>query len=415
MESKVKDPGLSQEGRLKIEWAERHMPVLAVIRERFAKQKPLQGLIVSMALHVEAKTAVLAKTLRDGGARIAITGCNPLTTQDDTAAALAEEKGISVFAWRGESREEYYSNINIVLDFKPQITIDDGCDLVYTVHTKRKNLLDGIIGGCEETSTGINRLRIMEKEGLLKYPIMDVNDAYTKYLFDNRYGTGQSTMDGIMSATNLILAGKNLVVCGYGWCGRGIAMRARGMGSKVIICEVDEIRALEAHMDGFSVMPIAEAAKIGDLFVSATGNKNVIRAEHMKSMKDGAILSNSGHFDNEIEKSFLEGFKKRRVRPNVDEYNLGRKRLYLLAEGRLVNLVAGQGHPVEIMDMSFSNQALAAEYLVKNKGKLEPKVYKIPDLIDRSIARLKLESLGIRIDELTKEQSKYMSEWREGT
>ncbi len=416
MASKVKHPELAGQGRLKIEWAEGHMPVLGLIRERFSRENPFKGMVIGMALHVEPKTCVLAKTLRDGGAKVAITGCNPLTTQDDAAAGLATEKDIDVFCWRGETREEYYENLNKVLDYKPNITIDDGCDLVSLVHTKRTDLLKGIIGGCEETTTGINRLKVMEKEGVLKYAMMDVNDAYTKYMFDNRYGTGQSTIDGIMAATNLILAGKNFVVCGYGWCGKGIAMRASGMGCNVIVTEVDEIRALEACMDGFRVMPMAEAAKIGDVFVSATGNKNIIRGEHMKVMRSGALLANAGHFDNEVEKAFLEkSGKPKRIRDNVEEYDIGGKKLYLLADGRLVNLVAGQGHPAEIMDMSFADQALGAEFLVKNRGKLEPKVYKIPEELDRMIAKLKLKSMGVGIDSLTKEQTDYMGEWREGT
>jgi len=415
MTSEVKHPKLAEQGKLKIEWAESHMPVLGLIRERFKKEKPFKGLTIAMALHVEPKTCVLAKTLRDGGAKVSITGCNPLTTQDDAAAGLALEKDIEVICWRGETKEEYYANLNKVLDARPNITIDDGCDLVSLVHTKRKELLKDVIGGCEETTTGINRLKIMEKEGVLKYPMMDVNDAYTKYMFDNRYGTGQSTIDGIMSATNLILAGKNFVVAGYGWCGKGVAMRANGMGCKVIITEVDEIRALEAAMDGFRVMPMGEAAKLGDVFVTTTGNKNIIRAEHMKMMKDGVLLSNSGHFDNEIEKSFLEKSKKRKIRENVEEFIVGGKRIYLLADGRLVNLVAGQGHPAEIMDMSFADQALCAEFLVKNKGKLGSRVYKIPEDMDRDIAKLKLESMGIKIDALSKEQKGYMNDWREGT
>lgn len=415
MASQVRHPELARQGQLKIEWAEAHMPVLRLVRERFKKERPFKGMTIAMALHVEPKTCVLAKTLRDGGAHVAITGCNPLTTQDDAAAGLALEENIDVFCWRGESKEEYYANLNKVLDAQPNITIDDGCDLVSLVHTKRTELLKNVIGGCEETTTGVNRLRIMEKEGVLKYPMMDVNDAYTKYLFDNRYGTGQSVIDGIMAATNLILAGKKFVVCGYGWCGKGVAMRAKGMGCDVIVTEIDEIRALEAHMDGFRVMGLQEAAKEGDIFVTTTGNKGIIRAEHIKRMKDGVILSNAGHFDNEIDKTFLMKFKRRKIRENVDEFIVGSKRVYLLADGRLVNLVAGQGHPVEIMDMSFADQALAAEFLVKNKGRLEAKVYKIPEEIDRRVALLKLKSLGIKIDTLTKEQHAYMGEWREGT
>ncbi len=415
MKSQVKFPELTEKGRLKIEWAREHMPVLGLVRKRFKKEKPLEGVRVAMALHVEPKTCVLAMVLRDGGAKVAITGCNPLTTQDDAAAALAEEEDITVRCWNGETVDEYYTNLNSILNCKPNITIDDGCDLVSLVHTKRTDLLKDIIGGCEETTTGINRLRVMERKGILKYPMIDVNDAYTKHMFDNRYGTGQSTIDGVLSATNLLLAGKNLVVCGYGWCGKGIAMRAKGMGCKVIVTEVDEIRALEAHMDGFQVMTLKEAARLGDVFISATGNKYVIRGEHMKLMKDGAILANAGHFDNEIEKSYLEGGKKRHIRENVEEFTVDGKKLYLLADGRLVNLVAGQGHPAEIMDMSFANQALATEFLVRNKGKLEPKVYRMPEEIDRSIARLKLKSLGISIDRLTDEQNAYLNEWKEGT
>jgi adenosylhomocysteinase len=415
MASEVKHPELAAQGVLKIEWAEGHMPVLRLVRQRFVKEKPFKGLTIGMALHVEPKTCVLAKTLRDGGAKVVVTGCNPLTTQDDAAAALALEEGIEVFCWRGETKDEYYANLNKVLDADPDITIDDGCDLVSLVHTKRTELLKQIIGGCEETTTGVSRLKVMEKEGVLRYPMMDVNDAYTKCMFDNRYGTGQSVIDGIMSATNLLLAGKKFVVCGYGWCGKGVAMRAKGMGCSVIVTEVDEVRALEAVMDGFSVMPMGEAAKTGDIFVTTTGNKSVIRGEHMKVMKDGAMLANAGHFDNEVDKEFIEKCKKRKVRENVEEFIVGKKRLYLLAEGRLVNLVAGQGHPAEIMDMSFAGQALAAEFLVRNKGKLGPKVHKVPEGIDREIARLKLESMGIGIDSLSKEQRDYIGGWQEGT
>lgn len=415
MASRVKDASLAKQGALKIEWAEEHMPVLSLIRSRFKREQPFEGMRIAMALHVEPKTCVLAKTLRDGGAKVAITGCNPLTTQDDAAAGLALEDDIDVLCWRGQNRDEYYENLNAVLDISPQITIDDGCDLVSLAHTKRQEVLIDAIGGCEETTTGVTRLKIMQKEGVLKYPMMDVNNAYTKHLFDNRYGTGQSTIDGILSATNLILCGKRFVVCGYGWCGKGIAMRAKGMGCKVVVTEVDEVRALEAHMDGFNVMALGDAAKIGDIFVSATGNKHVIREEHIKSMKDGAMLANAGHFDNEVEKSFLEKHEKRSIRENVDEFKIGSKKIYLLADGRLVNLVAGQGHPAEIMDMSFANQALGAEYLVKNHGKLDPMVYKIPEEIDRWVAKLKLESLGICLDSLTEEQKKYLDSWDEGT
>lgn len=415
MKSNVRFPELAEQGKLKIEWVENNMPVLQMIRKRFKKEKPLKGLKVAMALHVEPKTCALARTLRDGGAEVAISGCNPLTTQDDAAAALAENEGINVFCWRGQTNDEYYDNLNNVLSFEPDLTIDDGCDLVTLLHTKKQNLLDNIIGGCEETTTGIVRLKAMEKEGVLKYPMMDVNNAFTKYLFDNRYGTGQSVMDGLFSATNLILAGKTFVVAGYGWCGKGIAMRAKGLGCKVIVTEIDEIKALEAHMDGFRVMRMEEAAKEGDIFVSATGNKHVIRGEHIKNMRDGVLLANAGHFDNEVDKSFLASYPKREIRDNVEEFKIGDKRVNLLADGRLVNLVAGQGHPAEVMDTSFANQALGAEYLVKNRGKLEPKVYSIPADIDSSIARMKLESHGISIDKLTDEQMEYLGEWREGT
>jgi len=413
--SEIKHAELAEQGKLKIEWVENNMPVLKLIRERFKKEQPFKGLTIAMALHVEPKTCALAKTLRDGGATVAITGCNPLTTQDDAAAALATEDNIDVFCWRGETNDEYYSNLNKVLDSNPQITIDDGCDLVTLIHTKRKDLLDGIIGGCEETTTGIVRLNAMVKEDVLKYPMIDVNDAYTKYLFDNRYGTGQSVLDGLFSSTNLILAGKTFVVAGYGWCGKGVAMRAKGLGCKVVITEIDEVKALEAHMDGFSVMQMKDAAKIGDVFVSVTGNKNVIRAEHIKTMKDGVLLANAGHFDNEIEKSFLEKHPKKQIRDNVEEFIVGDKKINLLADGRLVNLVAGQGHPAEVMDMSFANQALAAEYLVKNKGKLEANVHRMPENLDRGVAKLKLKSLDIDIDKLTEEQIKYLNEWEEGT
>ncbi len=416
MECRVKDASLGGVGKKKIEWAETHMPVLGTIRERFLKEKPLEGVRIAMALHVEPKTCVLAKTLRDGGAKVAITGCNPLTTQDDAAAALAEEKDIDVFCWRGETDAEYYENLNLVLDIRPHITIDDGCDLIKLVHTTRKDLLETIIGGCEETTTGIKRLIAMEKEGVLNYPVMNVNDSQTKYLFDNRYGTGQSTLDGLFSATNLLLAGKVFVVAGYGWCGRGIAMRAKGMGSSVVVTEIDPTKAVEAIMDGFRVMPMRDAAKIGDIFVTATGNCDVITKSHIKSMKDGAMLANSGHFDNEIDKKFLEENKYCDIRPNVREYTLeGGRKVCLLADGRLVNLVAGQGHPAEVMDLSFANQALGAEYLVKNKDKLDAKVYEIPLGLDNGIAKLKLKTLGVDIDKLSKEQISYLSSWKEGT
>lgn len=403
-------------GYAKIQWAERHMKVLGKIREMFKKEKPLEGVKVGMALHVEAKTAVLVKTLMDGGAEVAITGCNPLSTQDDVAEAL-RDMGIACFARRGVDREEYYRALNSVLDIRPDIVIDDGADLIFLLHGDRSELADRIWGASEETTTGIIRLRAMEKEGVLKFPVIAVNDAYTKFLFDNRYGTGQSTWDGIMRATNLLVAGKTVVVAGYGWCGRGIAMRARGLGARVIVTEVDEIRALEAVMDGFDVMSMDEAAKLGDIFVTATGNRDVIRSEHFRLMKDGAILANSGHFNVEIDVEELERIarSKRELRNNVMEYDLGDKRLYLLAEGRLVNLVAGDGHPVEVMDMSFADQALAVRYIAESHEKLENRVYRLPDELDRMVARLKLEAMGIKIDSLTEEQKRYLSDWRAGT
>ena len=404
------------DGYKKIEWAKRHMKVLAKIREEFAREKPLEGLKVGMALHVEAKTAVLVLTLMEGGAEVAITGCNPMSTQDDVADAL-REMGVRCFAKRGMSREEYYEALNKVIDFGPDIVVDDGADLIFLLHGERSDMADRILGASEETTTGVIRLRAMEREGVLRFPVIAVNDAYTKFLFDNRYGTGQSTWDGIMRATNILIAGKTVVVAGYGWCGRGIAMRARGLGANVIVTEVDEIRALEAIMDGFRVMPMKEACKIGDIFITATGNINVIRGEHIRLMKDGAILANAGHFNVEISIEDLENMcrGKRRIRNHVTEYDLGDKKVYLLAEGRLVNLVAGDGHPIEVMDMSFSDQALAIRYIAENHEKLEKKVYRLPEHLDRKVARLKLETMGVSIDELTEEQIKYLSDWRHGT
>ena len=414
---KVKDMNLAEQGKNEIYWAETRMPVLRKIRERFEKEKPLQGITVGMCLHVTAETAVLVRTLKSGGAEVAITGCNPLSTQDSVAAALASE-GHHVYSWRDETNEEYYQNLNIVLDYKPDITIDDGCDLVFTVHTKRQDCLENIKGGCEETTTGVHRIKAMEADGALKYPVMDVNDAYTKFMFDNRYGSGQSSLDGILRATNVLLAGKNFVVVGYGWCGRGVATHARGMGSNVTVVEVDSIKALEAVMDGFRVMSMAEAAKIGDVFLTVTGNKNVIRKEHMELMKDKAILANSGHFNVEISLPDLEALtkEKKQVRPNTVEYVLNNgKKLYFLAEGRLINLAAAEGHPPEVMDLSFANQALAVEHLVKNHKDLEPKVLKISIEQDKEIARLKLEAMDISTEKLTDEQKKYMADWKEGT
>ncbi|MGQ9529934.1 MAG: adenosylhomocysteinase [Candidatus Bathycorpusculaceae bacterium] len=413
---KVKDTSLASKGHLQIEWASKHMPVLNQIKERFSKEKPLKNLTLGACLHVTKETGVLVEAFLDGGAKVALCGSNPLSTQDEVAAALTE-KGVKVFAWRGQTTEEYYWCIEQVINHKPTITLDDGADLVGTIHSKRTEALSNVKGGTEETTTGVLRLRAMEKTGTLKYAIIAVNDAYTKYLFDNRYGTGQSTIDGILRTTNVLLAGKNFVVCGYGWCGRGIAMRAQGMGANVIITEVNPLRALEAAMNGFRIMPIAEAAKIGDIFITATGNINVIRKEHMEKMKNGAILANSGHFNVEINIKDLEEIaaSKRTIRPNLEEYTLkdGRK-LYLLAEGRLVNLASAEGHPSEVMDMSFANQALCVEYLAKNE-KLPPKVYEVPKEVDESVARLKLNSMKIKIDELTDEQKKYLATWEMGT
>ncbi len=404
------------EGLKKIEWAEQRMKVLARVREIFEEEKPLEGVKIGMALHVEAKTAVLVKTLIAGGAEVAITGCNPLTTQDDVAEAL-RRSGVKCFAKRGMTREEYYEALNKVIDEEPDVIIDDGADLIFLLHNERSDVAEKVIGASEETTTGVKRIKAMESEGLLKFPVIAVNDAYTKFLFDNRYGTGQSTWDGIMRATNVLVAGKTVVVAGYGWCGRGIAMRARGLGARVIVTEVDEIRALEALMDGFEVMPMVEAAKRGDIFITATGNVDVIRREHFLLMKDGVLLANAGHFNVEINLNDLEELASsvREVRKNVKEYNLGNKRIYVLAEGRLVNLVAGDGHPIEVMDMSFSNQALAVKYLVENKGKLVKRVYRMPEELDRLVAKLKLEVEGVKIDEMTEKQKKYVEDWRMGT
>jgi adenosylhomocysteinase len=415
-EFQVKDKSLAPQGHLQIEWAAKHMPVLNIIKTRFEKEKPLKGQTIAACLHVTKETAVLIKVLIAGGANVALCGSNPLSTQDDVAAALADS-GVHVFAWRGQNTEDYYKCIDMALDFKPTITMDDGADVVGMIHSKRQNLIKGVKGGTEETSTGVVRLKAMEQDGSLKYPIVAVNDAYTKYLFDNRYGTGQSTIDGIMRATSVLLAGKNFVVGGYGWCSRGIAMRARGLGANVIVTEVQPTRALEAVMDGYRVMPMGEAAPIGDLFVTATGDISVIRKEHMQKMKDGAIMCNSGHFNVEINIPDLESLTKakRTMRPNMEEYFLkdGRK-LYLLAEGRLVNLAAAEGHPSEVMDMSFANQALCSEYVAKS-GKLQTKVYTVPKEIDEKVAELKLKSMNVNIDELTAEQKKYLSTWEMGT
>jgi len=414
MEFKVKDLSLAPQGRAQIEWAERHMPVLMMIRKEFSERKPLKGIRIAAVLHVTKETAVLVKTLKEGGAEVWLAASNPLSTQDDVAAALVEE-GINVFAWRGETEEEYFWAIDVVASKGPDIVIDDGGDLHVHLHEKRTDIASQIWGGTEETTTGVIRLRALEREGLLKYPVIAVNNALTKYLFDNRYGTGQSTIDGILRATNILLAGKTVVVAGYGWVGRGIAMRARGMGARVIVTEVDPIRALEAVMDGFIVMPMREAAKYGDIFITATGNKDVIRAEHFELMKDGAILANAGHFNVEISVRDLESMavSKRVVRPCVTEYTLKNgKKLYLLGEGRLVNLVCAEGHPSEVMDMSFANQALSVEYIVRNRGSLPKKVMNVPLEIDRRVAELKLKSMGIEIDTLTEEQKRYLESWK---
>ena len=415
--SKIKDSKLAPQGKLKIEWAESHMPVLMQIKKKFAKTKPLKNLRIGCCLHVTKETGVLVKTLKTGGAAISLCGSNPLSTQDDVAAALTKE-GISVFAWRGLSNKDYYWCLNQVLDTKPNITMDDGGDLVSTIHSKREELVKNIIGGTEETTTGVIRFRAMEKDGVLRYPVVAVNDARAKYLFDNRYGTGQSTIDGILRATSILLAGKNFITAGYGWCGRGIAMRARGMGANVIICETNPLRALEAIMDGFRVMPMKEAAKIGDIFVTATGDKNVLRKEHFLVMKSGAILANAGHFNVEINLTDLEKLTKNKkiIRENVGEYELkNSKKIFLLAQGRLVNLAAAEGHPSEVMDISFSIQALVAEWLKKAGKNLIPKVYKVPEEIDKKVARLKLKAIRVEIDKLTKEQKKYLESWQEGT
>jgi len=393
------------------------MPVIKLIRERFAKEKPLKDIRISACLHVTTETANLALTLKEGGADLILCASNPLSTQDDVAAALVEY-GIPTNAIKGEDEATYYKHIDTALDHKPQLTVDDGADLVTTLHTKRSNLIRNVIGGTEETTTGVIRLRSLEKAGKLKYPLIAVNDAQTKYLFDNRYGTGQSTIDGVTRATNILWAGKRVVICGYGWCGHGIALRAKGMGSQVIIIEVEPVRALEAVMDGFQVMPLIEAAKIGDIFITIAGNKNVIDKAHLQLMKDGAILANSGHFNVEINIPALESLahSKRRIRPFVDEYSLNNgHHLYLLGEGRLINLAAAEGHPASVMDMSFANQALCLEYMVKNRGNLETKVYPVPEEIDKLVAQLKLNSMGIDIDRLTLEQREYLTSWEEGT
>ena len=413
----IKDPTLAEAGRQRIEWAAREMPVVKSIKERFSREKPFAGVRISGCLHITTETGNLSAALKEGGADLILCASNPLSTQDDVAAALVDY-GIPTNAIKGEDDVTYYKHINTALDNKPNLTIDDGADLVTTLHTKRSNLLEDVIGGTEETTTGVIRLRSMARAGELKYPIIAVNDAQTKYLFDNRYGTGQSTIDGITRATNILWAGKRVVICGYGWCGHGIALRAKGLGSQVVVVEVEPVRALEAAMDGFLVMPLKEAAKEGDIFITVAGNKNVIDEAHLRLMKDGAILANSGHFNVEINIPALESLahRKRRIRPFVDEYTLdGKRHLYLLGEGRLINLAAAEGHPATVMDMSFANQALCLEYLVKNRGKLPPQVYRVPEEIDKWVAKLKLDSMGIEIDTLTPAQVQYLASWQEGT
>jgi len=417
--SDIKDNGLAEGGRRRIEWAEREMPVLRQIRERFMHEKPLKGVRLSACLHVTTETANLARTLTAGGADLVLTASNPLSTQDDVAAALVNIYEVPTYAIKGEDNVTYYKHIGAALDHKPQITMDDGADLVSTIHKKRRELLPEIIGGTEETTTGVIRLRAMAADGMLQFPVIAVNDAMTKHFFDNRYGTGQSTLDGIIRATNVLLAGKNFVVCGYGWCGRGLASRARGMGSLVIITEVDPLKALEAVMDGFQVMPMVEAAKIGDIFCTVTGDINVIDEHHFKVMKDGAIIANSGHFNVEINIPALRKASKgdpKLVRPFVEQYeNPDGRKINILGEGRLINLAAAEGHPASVMDMSFANQALAAEYMVKNAATLEKRVYSVPAEVDAEIARIKLAAMGIKIDTLTDEQVKYLNSWEEGT
>lgn len=418
VEHDVKSLDLATGGRYRIEWAEREMPVLRAIRERFAKEKPLQGARISACLHVTTETANLMHTLQAGGADVVLCASNPLSTQDDVAASLVSHYEIPVYAIKGENNETYYEHIKAALDHQPQITMDDGADLVGTIHKTRRELLDHIVGGTEETTTGVIRLRAMAADGALAFPVIAVNDSDTKHLFDNRYGTGQSTMDGIIRATNMLMAGRTVVVAGYGWCSRGIASRAAGLGANVIVTEIDPMRALEAVMDGYRVMPMEEAAAVGDIFVTATGDINVLDLHHFERMKPGAIMCNSGHFNVEINLKGLRdasGADPKLVRPFVEEYRLNGKSLYVLGEGRLINLAAAEGHPASVMDMSFANQALAAEYMLKNAASMTPNVYTIPAAIDKEIARLKLEAMGVRIDTLTTEQAAYLSQWEEGT
>ncbi|MEN6534919.1 MAG: adenosylhomocysteinase, partial [Bryobacteraceae bacterium] len=414
----IKDLALSDIGKRRTEWAFQFMPVLQTIRKQFIKTQPLAGIRIAACLHVTTETANLMITLRDGGAEITLCASNPLSTQDDVAATLVRDYNIPVYAIKGESNEVYYSHIDAALDRKPHITMDDGADLVTMLHTKRQDLLEGVIGGTEETTTGVIRLRAMAKEGVMRYPIVAVNDACTKHLFDNRYGTGQSTIDGIVRATNILLAGTTFVVAGYGWCGRGLAMRARGMGANVIVCEVDPIKAIEALMDGFRVMSMHEAVLIGDVFVTVTGNKSVLAREHFEKLKNGAILANSGHFNVEIDLETLGRMAstRRQTREFVEEFAFrDGRRIYVLGEGRLINLAAAEGHPASVMDMSFANQALSVDYVVREHSTLEKRVYSVPEEIDREVARMKLDAMGVSLDRLTPEQEKYLASWSEGT
>ena len=418
MDFDVKDLKLADKGRLRVEWAMREMPVLASVSERFAKEKPLAGVRLAACLHVTTETAALMKTLKAGGASLSLCASNPLSTQDDVAAYLAKYEEVPTFAIKGEDNDTYYRHINQALDLKPNLTMDDGADLVFTVHSKRQELIENVYGGTEETTTGVIRLKAMANDGVLRYPMIAVNDAHTKYLFDNRYGTGQSTIDGVLRATNRLFSGSVFVVSGYGWCGRGVAMRAQGMGSRVIITETDPLKALEAVMDGYQVMPMSQAAQVGDFFCTVTGDIKVIREEHFLAMKDGAILCNSGHFNVELDLEALSRIstENRQIRDSVQEFKLKNgKSLFVLGEGRLVNLAAAEGHPSVVMDMSFANQSLASEYLVKNHDKLEKKVYSMPAVIDREIARLKLAAMGVEIDILTPEQEKYLASYDLGT
>jgi len=414
----IKNLKLAEGGRLRMGWAEQEMPVLRLIRERFERDRPLAGHRVSACLHVTTETANLLRTLKAGGADVVTCASNPLSTQDDVAAALVAEYGISAYSIRGEDADTYYAHIDAVIDHRPQITMDDGADVIGVLHSRRREQLGDILGATEETTTGVLRLRALEADGKLAFPVVAVNEAQTKHLFDNRYGTGQSTVDAVIRSTNILLAGRNVVVAGYGWCGRGVAMRARGMGAQVIITEVNPLRALEAVMDGYQALPMSRAAEVGEIFITATGDKNVIAREHFERLRDGAILANTGHFNVEIELPALKAMavSVRTVRPNVEEFALTEgRRVYLLAEGRLVNLAAAEGHPAAVMDMSFANQALSAEYIVEHAAELERRVYVVPEQIDREIARLKLETMGIGIDRLTEEQERYLSSWDEGT